>query len=66
MTDFLFQEAFLATYRTFLSPDQLVEKLLYRYNKFACPTPTSDGKQKTSKIALNAFALLVRIVDDLW
>ncbi|RWS27410.1 rap guanine nucleotide exchange factor 1-like protein [Leptotrombidium deliense] len=57
--DFLFQEAFISTYRTILSPMALIEKLLYRYNKFI---HVSDNRQKAAK---GAFALLVRVVDDL-
>ncbi|XP_006811823.1 rap guanine nucleotide exchange factor 1-like [Saccoglossus kowalevskii] len=29
--DFVFREAFLTTYRTFISPEELINKLLYRY-----------------------------------
>ncbi|KAK7076346.1 Rap guanine nucleotide exchange factor 1, partial [Halocaridina rubra] len=58
--DFLYQEAFLTTYRTFISPEVLVNKLLYRYNKFI---KTSDVDRQ--KAARNAFSLLVRVVDDL-
>lgn len=42
-TDFLFQEAFLTTYRTFISPKTLIEKLLYRFNKFIMMKPANDG-----------------------
>lgn len=59
-TDFLFQEAFLTTYRTFITPKALIDKLLYRYNKFL------QVKDTRQKIAINAFALMVRVVDDLW
>ena len=58
--DFLFQEAFLATYRTFMTPKELIDKLLFRYNKF------SDGRDCDQKAARNAFSLMVRIVDELW
>ena len=57
--DFLFQEAFLTTYRTFINPLELINKLIYRYNKF---TNYTDSKQRAAK---NSFALLVRVVDDL-
>ncbi|XP_064118635.1 rap guanine nucleotide exchange factor 1-like isoform X3 [Macrobrachium nipponense] len=58
--DFLYQEAFLTTYRTFISPGLLIEKLLNRYHKFI---KTSDMERQ--KAARNAFSLLVRVVDDL-
>jgi hypothetical protein len=43
-----------------MSPTDLIDKLLFRYNKFS---DLQDQRQKTAK---NAFALLVRVVDDLW
>lgn len=58
--DFLYQEAFLTTYRTFISPDDLVHKLLKRYNRFVSSPDTE--RQRAAK---NAFSLLVRLVDDL-
>ena len=58
--DFMFQEAFLTTYRTLVTPMELINKLLYRYNKFIL---LSDMRQRAAK---NAFALLVRVVDDMW
>ncbi|XP_069982713.1 rap guanine nucleotide exchange factor 1 isoform X8 [Penaeus vannamei] len=58
--DFLYQEAFLTTYRTFVSPSELVTKLLYRYNKF-----TNSPDVDHQKAARNAFSLLVRVVDEL-
>lgn len=58
--DFLYQEAFLTTYRTFISPDELVNKLLKRYNRFV-----SSPDIERQKAARNAFSLLVRVVDDL-
>ncbi|CAG2169956.1 unnamed protein product [Oppiella nova] len=57
--DFMFQEAFLTTYRTLLTPMELIDKLLYRYNKFIL---LSDMRQRAAR---NAFALLVRVVDDI-
>lgn len=42
-TDFLFQEAFLTTYRTFISPKMLIEKLVYRFNKFIMMEPMNHG-----------------------
>lgn len=56
----MYQEAFLTTYRTFVGPEELVDKLLYRYNKFA------HVKDLTKKrLSRNAFSLLVRVVDEL-
>lgn len=60
ISDFLYQEAFLTTYRTFISPDELVNKLLKRYNRFV-----SSPDIERQKAARNAFSLLVRVVDDL-
>ncbi|XP_077986646.1 rap guanine nucleotide exchange factor 1-like [Glandiceps talaboti] len=58
--DFMLQEAFLTTYRTFIQPGELINKLLYRYNKFR---PMSDRDcQRASK---NAFFLLLRVADEL-
>lgn len=56
----MYQEAFLTTYRTFISPDDLVHKLLKRYNRFVSSPDTE--RQRAAK---NAFSLLVRLVDDL-
>lgn len=58
--DFMYQEAFLTTFRTFITPIELVKKLVYRYNKFNI---ISDMLKQ--RAARNAFALLVRVVDDL-
>ncbi|KAF6026200.1 C3G [Bugula neritina] len=59
-TDFMYQEAFLTTYRTFLTPEELIDKLLYRYNKFS---HAQDVSKK--RLSRNAFSLLVRVVDEL-
>lgn len=59
-TDFMYQEAFLTTYRTFLSPLELIRKLCHRHQRFSC---SSDlGKQRAAR---EAFSLLVRVVSDL-
>lgn len=34
--DFIFHETFLAFYRKFLSSEELIERLIYRYNHFRC------------------------------
>ncbi|XP_064617098.1 rap guanine nucleotide exchange factor 1-like isoform X2 [Liolophura sinensis] len=57
--DLMYQEAFLTTYRTFISPRELIDKLLYRFHKFH---HCSDHKKRASR---NAFSLLVRIIDEL-
>lgn len=59
--DFLYQEAFLMTYRTFISPSDLIKKLLLRYNRFS---KINDTKKK--KHSRYTFSLLVRVVDELW
>ncbi|XP_013784949.1 guanine nucleotide-releasing factor 2-like [Limulus polyphemus] len=56
---FLYQEAFLTTYRTIISPVELIDKLIYRFNKFIHMTDTKE------RAARNAFSLLVRVADDL-
>ncbi|KAG1714351.1 Rap guanine nucleotide exchange factor 1 [Nymphon striatum] len=58
--DLIYEEAFLATYRTFISTKELVEKLLYRYNKFI-----NMSEIQQQRAARNAFSLLVRVVDDM-
>jgi len=61
VADFLYQEAFLATYRTFIDPSLLIKKLLYRYSELST---SSDGQKR--KLANNTFSLLVRVVNELW
>ncbi len=61
LSDFLYQEAFLTTYRTFISAKDLIDKLLYRYGHFS---RMADVKKK--RLSRNAFALLIRVVDELW
>ncbi|CAF0903134.1 unnamed protein product [Rotaria sordida] len=56
--DFLYQEAFLTTYRTFISPSDLVEKLIQRYTYFA-------KFENKKKIARYAFSLLMRVIDEI-
>ncbi|XP_055682871.1 guanine nucleotide-releasing factor 2 isoform X2 [Lutzomyia longipalpis] len=53
-------EAFLTTFRTFMTPLQLIEKLTYRYNVFSCQI--GDQKQRAAK---ESFSLLFRVVNDL-
>ncbi|XP_065201005.1 guanine nucleotide-releasing factor 2 isoform X2 [Planococcus citri] len=58
--DFLYQEAFLTTYRTFITPVQLLEKLIDRYHRF--DTPSDAVRQRAAR---ETFSLLVRVVGDL-
>lgn len=60
--EFMYQEAFLTTYRMFISPKTLLEKLLYRFSKFQLFHSTGDSRKK---LAHNAFSLLIRVVDEL-
>lgn len=55
-----FGEAFITTFRTFISPLDLIEKLVHRYTVFCCQV--NDQKQKAAK---ESFSLLVRVVNDL-
>ncbi|KAM9475372.1 rap guanine nucleotide exchange factor 1 isoform 1-T1 [Clarias gariepinus] len=56
----LYCEAFLTTYRTFLTPEELIKKLHYRYTRFSHSSDTI--KKRVSK---NTFFVLVRVVDEL-
>ncbi|XP_051758812.1 rap guanine nucleotide exchange factor 1 isoform X2 [Ctenopharyngodon idella] len=56
----LYCEAFLTTYRTFLTPEDLIKKLRYRYTRFSLSSDII--KQRASK---NTFFVLVRVVDEL-
>uniref|UniRef100_A0A674GRT7 Rap guanine nucleotide exchange factor 1 n=1 Tax=Taeniopygia guttata TaxID=59729 RepID=A0A674GRT7_TAEGU len=53
----LYCEAFLTTYRTFITPEELIKKLQYRY-----PFTSDTFKKRVSK---NTFFVLVRVVDEL-
>lgn len=55
-----FGEAFITTFRTFITPLELIEKLTHRYTLFCCHN--NDQKKKAAK---EAFSLLVRVVNDL-
>lgn len=59
-SDFLYQEAFLTTYRTFISPLECIEKLCRRHQRFS--SSSDPVKQRASR---EAFSLLVRVVSDL-
>uniref|UniRef100_G3U793 CRK SH3-binding GNRP n=1 Tax=Loxodonta africana TaxID=9785 RepID=G3U793_LOXAF len=58
----LYCEAFLTTYRTFITPEELIKKLQYRYpsQKFS---PFADTFKK--RVSKNTFFVLVRVVDEL-
>ncbi|XP_055301068.1 guanine nucleotide-releasing factor 2 isoform X17 [Sitodiplosis mosellana] len=55
-----FGEAFITTFRTFIVPLDLIEKLTHRYSIFCCQI--NEIKQKAAK---ESFSLLVRVVNDL-
>ncbi|XP_011630557.1 guanine nucleotide-releasing factor 2 isoform X6 [Pogonomyrmex barbatus] len=59
-SDFLYQEAFLTTYRTFMQPLELIRKLHRRHQRFSCSPDVV--KQRAAR---EAFSLLVRVVSDL-
>lgn len=54
----VFAEAFITTYRTFITPAQLIEKLVQRYTLYCC-------QRHEQKAAKESFSLLVRVVNDL-
>ncbi|XP_055731176.1 rap guanine nucleotide exchange factor 1-like isoform X7 [Salvelinus fontinalis] len=56
----LYCEVFLTTYRTFISPEDLIKKLHYRYTRF-CHSPDTFKK----RVSKNTFFVLVRLVDEL-
>ncbi|NXI96567.1 RPGF1 factor, partial [Psophia crepitans] len=72
----LYCEAFLTTYRTFITPEDLIKKLQYRY-PFAPPAIKAKHLQPTyekfchfpdtfkKRVSKNTFFVLVRVVDEL-
>ncbi|XP_077918061.1 rap guanine nucleotide exchange factor 1 isoform X10 [Halichoerus grypus] len=56
----LYCEAFLTTYRTFITPEELIKKLHCTYEKFS---PFADTFKK--RVSKNTFFVLVRVVDEL-
>uniref|UniRef100_A0A4W5NI62 CRK SH3-binding GNRP n=1 Tax=Hucho hucho TaxID=62062 RepID=A0A4W5NI62_9TELE len=58
--DLVYCEAFLTTYRTFISPEDLIKKLHYRYTRF-CHSPDTFKK----RVSKSTFFVLVRVVDEL-
>ncbi|XP_073834083.1 C3G guanyl-nucleotide exchange factor isoform X3 [Musca autumnalis] len=59
-TDKAFTEAFITTFRTFIQPIELIEKLTHRYTVLFCQL--NEQKQKAAR---ETFSLLVRVVNDL-
>lgn len=57
--DNLYYKAFLATYRTFISPAELICKLLYRANRF-------QDKSDKSTIATSVLMLLVQVMHEMF
>ena len=55
--DFVFSEAFLTTYRAFLTPIDLINRIIYREHRMK-----EKGHKRASQ---NAFRLLLRVIDDL-
>ncbi|VVC29961.1 Hypothetical protein CINCED_3A024353 [Cinara cedri] len=58
--DFMYQEAFLTTYRTFISPLDLIQKLCMRHQRFQ-----NSGDLNRQRASRESFSLLVRVVSDL-
>uniref|UniRef100_A0A0N5DBH8 Ras-GEF domain-containing protein n=1 Tax=Thelazia callipaeda TaxID=103827 RepID=A0A0N5DBH8_THECL len=56
----LYQEAFLTTYRSFVTPDELIQKLIKRYLYMS-----AINEQSSVKVARQTFSMLVRVVDEL-
>ncbi|XP_047738919.1 guanine nucleotide-releasing factor 2 isoform X4 [Hyalella azteca] len=55
-----FKDAFVATYRTFMSAESVIEKLLHRYNKF------NGSNERLAKLATTkSFSLLLSVVQYL-
>ncbi|XP_020715438.1 guanine nucleotide-releasing factor 2 isoform X6 [Ceratitis capitata] len=58
--DNAFIDAFITTFRTFIQPIDVIEKLTHRYTIFFCCQ--NDQKQR---VARETFSLLMRVVDGL-
>lgn len=59
-TDNVYYKAFLATYRTFISPAELICKLLYRANRFQTKAKNS------SYISTSVLQLLVQVFEEMF
>ncbi|XP_074527406.1 rap guanine nucleotide exchange factor 1-like [Halichoeres trimaculatus] len=56
----MYREAFLSTYRSFISPNEVISKLQHRYQHFC------EGRDSADLIAAKkTFHLLIRVVDEL-
>ena len=51
--DFTFQEAFVTTYRTFLSSEELIDKLLFRYGVFSPPNEVGLGVTLLRRVSVS-------------
>ncbi|XP_072016691.1 rap guanine nucleotide exchange factor 1-like isoform X1 [Amphiura filiformis] len=58
--DLVYYEAFLSTYRMFISPNELLSKLLNRYKRFR-----HKPDMKCKRANRNAFFLLLRVAGEL-
>jgi len=64
-TAFIFVEAFITTYRTFISPNDVVDKLLHRYKVFGKHSHASKNHLTNIRVYHNIISLIIRLVDDL-
>ncbi|KAI3387066.1 hypothetical protein SNEBB_009824 [Seison nebaliae] len=69
--DLIYEEAFITTFRTFISPYLLLYKLIYRYCVFYTKKLNNEVKYDKdneifSKITKESFSLIIRIVHDLY
>lgn len=63
----MYYEAFLTTYRTYISPHELLEKLLRRYNTFGQKAKEYNSERQINiRTQRNAFFLILRVVEELW
>jgi Rap guanine nucleotide exchange factor 1 len=58
--DYLYQTAFLTTYRTFITPSELTRKLIHRFHHFL-----RSPDVHLQRVGRSAFSLLIGVVDDL-
>uniref|UniRef100_UPI00358F8DBE rap guanine nucleotide exchange factor 1-like isoform X2 n=1 Tax=Myxine glutinosa TaxID=7769 RepID=UPI00358F8DBE len=58
--DLMYNEAFLTTYRTFMSAHELIKRLKYRYEQISGLT-----EPKARKATFDTLSLLIRVVDEL-
>lgn len=60
ISEHMYQDAFLTTYRTFKTPLEIIKKLIDRYNKFQ-----SSSEVPKQRAARESFSFLVRVVAEL-